>query len=325
MENNEIMQRLLQDDKQKPNTKDDSLVKQQTRDSEVPMSRIRVVTAKYKVYIVLLALFIFLLLFSYIPRANDSFESSKSTYQQVNNQLSSIKNDIRNANADVSYLCDGTTGVIKNENALRKCLNEGNNCSSLPISWKIWTWEDAKYDWSIPLSYLQIHSLYNKKMPVDEKRVLKNLNEYLVKQDISWADKRKVWEILRISIWDPKEMRQWDEHFFNVTVDVQIEFDTVWDLTGFLHNVEKKLIENGEDRILYKIQSVSYDIVTNNEPQITDISMMAYYYHDDRFDKKVDCENLNGSGMNNELNDNNEDLEESDSMFDKIFKKINIK
>jgi hypothetical protein len=70
---------------------------------------------------------------------------------------------------------------------------------------------------------------------------------------------------------------------------------------------------------------VSYDIVTNNEPQITDISMMAYYYHDDRFDKKVDCENLNGSGMNNELDDNTEDLEESDSMFDKIFKKINIK
>jgi hypothetical protein len=137
MENNEIMQRLLQDDKQKPNTKDDSLVKQQTRDSEVPMSRIRVVTAKYKVYIVLLALFIFLLLFSYIPRAYDSFESSKSTYQQVNNQLSSIKNDIRNANADVSYLCDGTTGVIKNENALRKCLNEENSCSSLPNSWKI--------------------------------------------------------------------------------------------------------------------------------------------------------------------------------------------
>ena len=325
MENNEIMQRLLQDDKQKPNTKDDSLVKQQTRDSEVPMSRIRVVTAKYKVYIVLLALFIFLLLFSYIPRAYDSFESSKSTYQQVNNQLSSIKNDIRNANADVSYLCDGTTGVIKNENALRKCLNKENSCSSLPDSWKIWTWEDVKYDWSIPLSYLQIHSLYNKKMPVDEKRVLKNLNEYLVKQDISWTDRRRVWDILRISIWDPKEMRQWDEHFFNVTVDVQIKFDTVWDLTGFLHNVEKKLIENGEDRILYKIQSVSYDIVTNNEPQITDISMMAYYYHDNRFDKKVDCENLNGSGMNNELNDNTEDLEESDSMFDKIFKKINIK
>jgi hypothetical protein len=61
------------------------------------------------------------------------------------------------------------------------------------------------------------------------------------------------------------------------------------DLTDFLHNVEKKLIQNSEDRILYKIQAVSYDIVTNDEPQITDISMIAYYYHDERFDDQVAC------------------------------------
>jgi hypothetical protein len=34
---------------------------------------------------------------------------------------------------------------------------------------------------------------------------------------------------------------------------------------------------------LYKIQAVSYDIVTNDEPQITEISMIAYYYYDEKF------------------------------------------
>lgn len=323
MENNEIMQRLLQDDKQKSNTKDESLVKQ-SKGNEVQMSRIRVVTAKYKVYIVLLAIFIFLLLFIYIPKAEDSFESSKSTYQQVNSKLTSLENDIRTAQADVLYLCDGTGAVVKNENALRKCLNEKDSCNRLPDTWKTWTWSEVEYNLSIPLSYLQLHSLYNKKMPVDEKRVLKNLNEYLVKWDISWTDRRRVWDILRIDIWDPKEVKQWDEHFFNVTVDVQIKFDNVGDLTWFLHNVEKKLIENGEDRILYKIQSVSYDIVTNNEPQITDISMMAYYYHDKKFDDKVECEKSSGSGTDKQLDENMDEFEETDSMFDKIFKKINI-
>jgi hypothetical protein len=43
----------------------------------------------------------------------------------------------------------------------------------------------VNYNYSVPLSYLQTNSLYNEKMPVDEKRVLKNLNEYLIKQDIS--------------------------------------------------------------------------------------------------------------------------------------------
>lgn len=325
MENNEIMERLLQDDKQqKSNKVDEVLVAKSNRDNEIPMSRIRVVTAKYKVYIILLAFFICLLLLVYIPNANDSLKSSKSTYQQVNAQLDTLERDIRIANDDMVYLCDDMSGVIKNEVALWKCLNEKSNCSSLPQTWKTWSWKDAKYDLSVPLSYLQLHSLYNKKMPVDEKRVLKNLNEYLVKWDIGWTDRRKVWDILRIEIWDPKEVKQWDNHFFNVTVNVQIKFEKVWDLTGFLHNVEKKLIENGEDRILYKIQSVSYDIVTNDEPQVTDISMMAYYYHDEKFDNSVECEKSNTSETNKQPDENLDDEEESDSMFDKIFKKINI-
>lgn len=144
-----------------------------------------------------------------------------------------------------------------------------------------------KYELDIPLSYLQLHSLYNRKMPVDEKVVLKNLNEYLIKMDISWWDRSKVWDILRIEIWDPEAVKDWDEHFFQVPVDVEIEFSTVNDLVEFLYNVEKKMIDNSNDRILYKIQAVSYDIVANDEPQITDISMIAYYYHDEKFNDRT--------------------------------------
>ncbi len=121
-------------------------------------------------------------------------------------------------------------------------------------------------------------------MPVDEKKVLKNLNEYLIKQDISGTSRTKVWDILKISIWDPESVTKWDIHFFEVPVDVSIRFTTIWDLTWFLYNVEKKLIDDPNDRILYKIQSVSYDIVSNDEPQTTDVSMLAYYYHDEKFE-----------------------------------------
>jgi hypothetical protein len=72
----------------------------------------------------------------------------------------------------MKYLCDEADWVVTNEEALKKCLNENEDCSTLPESWKKWEWDDATYDFSIPLSYLQLHSLYNKKMPVDEKRVL---------------------------------------------------------------------------------------------------------------------------------------------------------
>jgi len=93
-------------------------------------------------------------------------------------------------------------------------------------------------------------------------------------------------------------------------------------LTGFLHNVEKKLINDSEDRILYKIQSVSYDIVTNDEPQKTDISMIAYYYHDDKFNDEKECsEELENSSNVNDDEEDDYDNSDSGSFLKKIFKK----
>ena len=163
-------------------------------------------------------------------------------------------------------------------------------------------------------------------MPVDEKKVLKNLNEYLIKQDILWGTKSRVWDILRISIWDPTSIR--DDHFFSVPVNVTIEFKTIWDLTWFLYNVEKKMVDDWENRILYKIQSVSYDIIANDEPQVTDISMLAYYYYDERFenlDEEISEESNNeeNNQSDNSQNENTTTKNEwwdSKSFLNKIFK-----
>lgn len=322
MENKEIMERLLQDDKPSKTTEKSESTTVKANNGDASISRIRVVTAKYKVYIVLLLIFIALLLVVYIPKAQDSHESSQKAYSQVKTQLNNIKVNIQAAENDMNYLCDETNWIIKNEENLKNCLNEKEGCSNLPATWRIWTGENTHYDLSIPLSYLQLHSLYNKKMPVDEKRVLKNLNEYLIKKDILWWDKKRVWDILRINIWDPKPVKKWDNHFFEAPVDVEIEFWTINDLTGFLYNVEKKLINEWEDRILYKIQSVSYDIVTNNKPQITKISMIAYYYHDEQFNDKKECDDNSDNNEDKNDDDNEDNNSESESFFKNLLKKI---
>lgn len=251
-------------------------------------------------------------------------KSNRSSFEQVNSKLTRIKDDIEIAKKDMDYLCNKKDGIINNNDTLKDCLNDGTNCSNLPKAWKTWSWNRLEdYDTKVPLSYLQTNSLYNRKMPVDEKRVLKNLNEYLIKQNI-WNDRKKVWDILKIEIWDPKPVAWWNNHFFMVSLDVEIEFDTVGDLTGFLYNVEKKMINNREDRILYKIQSVSYDVVTNDEPQITDISMLAYYYHDEKFDDKIECadENNTSKSNNNQESDDSENSNDSDSFIQKILGKF---
>lgn len=337
MENNEIMKRLLQDDKSSNPAEKAGWANVKANANDASISKIRVVTAKYKVYIVLILIFAATLLVKYIPNISDAYDADQKAYIQAKNQLTMVERDIEIAKQDMKYLCDGKDWVVTNEEALKKCLNEERDCSSLPESWKKWEWEESTYDYIIPLSYLQLHSLYNKKMPVDEKRVLKNLNEYLIKQDISWEDKRKVWDILRIEIWDPEAVNQWDEHFFQVTVDVEIEFDTVDDLIGFLYNIEKKLINDSEDRILYKIQTVSYDIVTNDEPQITDIEMIAYYYHDERFNDMTECSDNISNNSTESISEDSLDSEDSsnkkrreqkndnsdfDSLYQEVFKDL---
>ena len=311
MENNEIMQRLLQDDKPSSSSRNSWVTEKQGNDKDTSISRIRIVTAKYKVYIVLLLIFIAALIFKFIPNANTDYNTSKETYSQAEVQLNDVEKNIEIANNDMKYLCDESYWVIANEETLKKCLNEDEDCNTLPESWKKWEWDDSTYDFSIPLSYLQLHSLYNKKMSVDEKRVLKNLNEYLIKKEIEWWDRNKVWDILRIEIGDPEPVNKWDDHFFQVTVDVEIEFSTVDDLFCFRYTIEKKLIDNWEDRILYKIQTVSYDIVTKDEPQVTDIEMIAYYYHDEKFNDKVEC--AENRPNNNSNTDSDEDLDSEDN------------
>ena len=326
MENKEIMQRLLQDDDSSKTSVKEEINAMKNRDWEISMSRIRVVTAKYKVYIVLLAIFIFALLISYIPNTKDDYKSHMDSYDQVKTQLTNVKRDIENAKADTNYLFD----IVSNEKALKECLNSDRGCSSLP-EWWLSTWNDFKLSSLVPLSYLQMHSLYNKKMPVDEKAVLKNLNEYLIKQDISGNDRWRVGEILRIEIWDPEYVNWWDEHFLQVPVDVEIEFTTVDDLIGFLYNVEKRLIDNTEDRILYKIQAVSYDVVSKDEPQVTDVSMIAYYYHDEKFNdvdenaailnaNKIDNENASKDSKSVDESENLDKSDDSGSVFQEILK-----
>lgn len=318
MENNEILERLLQDDKQNTSAVKEDVATSKSQSWELQVSKIRIISAKYKVYIILLLIFICLLALVYIPNESKVLKSRSESYDQVNSKLTRLKGDIKAAENDMEYLCDETDGIVNNEQTLKSCLDNHNRCLDLPETWKEWKDGDMSYNLSIPLSYLQVNSLYNEKMPVDEKRLLKNLNEYLIKQDISWNDRKKVWDILRIEIWDPEPVEGWDNHFFAVSVDVEIEFDTVGDLTGFLYNVEKKMIDNREDRILYKIQSVSYDVVSNDEPQVTDISMIAYYYHDENIDDQAECDKTSENSQVD--NSQQDDTSDSEWFLQSIFK-----
>ena len=351
MENNEIMEKLMQSDIHSDTNKDNrSSTKEAKNEHKIVLSDIRVVTAKYKVRIVILLILCCILCLNWIPKANDLYDSNKKLLTQKGNELTAIWDKITLAEGNMQFL----TWIIFNESNIVKCINEWDTqkCDQLPKEWynnEDNSIEDGKnnegseentdnkhnidsYNLYIPVSYLQMHSLYNKKMDVDEKAILKNLNEHLIRQDItdeSGAGK-SVGKILKINIWDPEVI--WYKvrkdpnnpnkniekaNLYSVSVDVEIEFKAIWDLIDFLYNVEKKIIDTPEDRILYKIQSVSYDIIANDEPQITDISMIAYYYYDNDFEWMNEYDKYFGENKE-EVNEERETDDKQSSNEEKV-------
>jgi SMC interacting uncharacterized protein involved in chromosome segregation len=100
----------------------------------LPISKIRVITAKYKVYLVLLLIFICALLIEYIPNMKDRYNSRESSYNQVKSQLVLVEDQIKKAQEEEKFLNE----IIENEGVLKDCLNgqSDEECQALPESWK---------------------------------------------------------------------------------------------------------------------------------------------------------------------------------------------
>lgn len=247
---------------------------------DIIVSETRIVTAKYKVYCLILLLIGLWIFMGLWPDIQKKYDTANSVHQSTKQELEAKERKKAEYTKDKTNL----EKIEANQTALETCLNEENAqmCTSLPDDWNVEYKGKTIKDLSIPLSYLQLHSLYTEKMPIDEQKVLRNLNEYLIRNGIVQGVAIKNGDIKSIHINDPEPV-EGSSVFFSVPLTFSIEFDRVEDLISFVHNVEKKLISITSDRILYKIKTVSYDIVSSNKPQMTTLEMIAYYYHDPRF------------------------------------------
>ena len=119
-------------------------------------------------------------------------------------------------------------------------------------------------------TYLLIGNLKGTKMTFDQKTILKNINDFLLKTT-AWLDNG---ELLSITFADPRVV---DEKFklHELPIKLSIEFEHQKMLLSFLHNVEEKV--SFTIPILYKIDAIDYNIVDYAERQTVDISLLAYY------------------------------------------------
>lgn len=251
MENNDIISRLLADSEW------EKIVNIKTEENEV-ISTARVVSIKYKVYAVILMLFFVIFLMNFVLPALDKLSASRLNYQQKTIQIASSDNNKIQYEKDKSLI----EMIASNESQVVACLNLKSWCKALN--------EQLKNNFSFVRSYLQLNNLYDSKMQINEKLLLVNINEYLLK-----TDKSKNWQINSISFGESETVLS---QLYSIPVKLTVSFDTKDDLLSFVDNVDTKILENKSYRILYKIDQIAYDIMNYNQEQTVDILMHAFYY-----------------------------------------------
>lgn len=125
----------------------------------------------------------------------------------------------------------------------------------------------VKENFALARSFLLLSDLHDEKMKVNEKTLLKNINEYLLKGYTS--------NVEHISFGDPELI---EGNLYSVPVQMRVQFDDKDTLFGFIDRVDKEIPSNNTLRVLYKLDEVSYDIMHYRESQSVDLALHAFYY-----------------------------------------------
>ena len=299
---------------------------------------IRVVSIKYKIYTFVLILLMISIGFNYYPKLKRNYDNTTQQITNFSQEISRLKaeqEELKNDQATMTKIIEekGEFESCLNENDVNTCVKLFKEWTGEEDEEKMTTClskrkqeqeKDGHIDSeleresneekrectnflavlekgiSVPVSYSQLHSLYSKNMIIDEKRILRNLNEYLIQNKFEMGLESRNGSIRSIHIGDPITE---DEKgvFFSVPISFTIVFNNQDNLISFVHNVEKKLIEEEADRILYKIQTISYDIIDGGKEQTNTLELTAYYYY-----------NPNEVLEENGDNDNSDDASEED-------------
>lgn len=224
---------------------------------------------KYRIYTFVL---ICLIAVMYSP-----FKKASTTLLEKQNQINSINQTITtriNDHHEYSEITSFLSQIEDDKLEIINCLNENQWCENLS-SQILDNQEIIKW-------YLQIGSLQRDKMDINEAKVLRNINEFMVKSAYSTPE-RTIYNgnITNIQIWEKKQL---NDNIIQVPLHLIITFNNQTNLVEFLENIENKVFYdevNGLNySILYKIQQIDYDIVNYDETQDVDIMLYAYAYNE---------------------------------------------
>ena len=251
------------------------------------ITEIRVVNAKYKIYVIILLILWVIIGTTYLQDAKARYNNAVTAHDNKVQQLANLKQTFNNyKNIETARMEIDKEAVT---NTIINCVNntsrdEQEACKAAITSGSL---AILTGQFNTIVSYLQMGELDSQKMKIDEKKVLKNLDRYLTRNTPGEALSVQNGTIWGIHIWEPKVVKHieiWEgdkKRSFNLNsapIEAEIVFENKDDLITFVDNIEQYIIKEKEDRILYTIDEVSYDIMQYDEKQSTKVSLTAYYF-----------------------------------------------
>lgn len=215
---------------------------------------------KYKIYAFVLIL-IWLRFWGVLDDKIAAVDNIKVEIADTENQIQlldvKIKNDIENKK--IVWLAKENYDQIVN------CINK-RICDGVTTNKEV-----EKNLWNLRTFYLT-NKLEADKMNLDQKLVLKAIDDYLLKKD-----GESIGQIQSITYGDQVDVNK-DKKIFKLPINVQVEFFNKDDFVQFILNTEKYLDPALKYRVLFKIVSMNYNIANYESLQKVTMMMEVFYY-----------------------------------------------
>lgn len=257
-ENQDLIQKLME---QKDNHE------HQKEDEQISISTARVSAIKYRLYVLIFLALIIVGIVDYIIPSREKSENLRWTIIDKQQQITNFLQKKAQYEKDKDLI----GSIETNENKIISCVNYKIWCTSIS--------QEIRENFWFARSYLQLNNLHDPKMEINEKIILANINEYLLKKidQTNNGELPRIGKINTISLGDPQVVIS---QLFSIPITLSVNFANKDDLLSFIENVDKNVLETKTYRILYKIDEINYNIMEYNEEQIVDIKMHAFYYQE---------------------------------------------
>ncbi|MFA7284464.1 MAG: hypothetical protein WC004_01415 [Candidatus Absconditabacterales bacterium] len=188
-------------------------------------------------------------------------DSLRAQIEDTNNEIQLLDIKIKNDQENKKII-----GLAKEKyDQIVNCINK-RICEGITIN------KDISSNLDNLRTYYLVNELEADKMQLDQKLVLKAIDDYLLKNETT-----SIGQIQSVTYGDVVTVNK-EKGIYKLPMNVQVEFFNKDDFISFVLNTEKYLDPALKYRVLFKIVSMNYNIANYESLQKVNMLMEVFYF-----------------------------------------------